>query len=274
MIRLFAAALAAASLFATSAQAEVIELADGGFVTRDAAAVGAPPQAVWLALISPGDWWNDAHSWSGDAANMTITPQGGGCFCERIPAQEEDGSVGLDGSVQHMVVLQANPRKVLRMRGSLGPLQSEPVSGVLTITLKPIKGGTRIVWEYVVGGFMRYEPQVIAKAVDGVMSQQLGGLADKLGRIEDPEAKPAPAPAAEPEAAAKPSDLPAVSATAAPAKPATKPAEKPAAAASPPAVPAKPAEKPQPKSESAIGEDFLDDSDDAAPKPAEGPKQA
>lgn len=194
MNRLTAAALAATCLLAAPAQAEIVEVAAGGFVTRDTATVGADPQAVWLELISPGGWWNDAHSWSGDAANMTITPQGGGCFCERIPAKDDGKIVGLDGSVQHMVVLQANPRNVLRMRGALGPLQSEPVSGVLTITLKPIKGGTRILWEYVVGGFMRYEPQVIAKAVDGVMSQQLAGLADKLGRIDDPEPRPAPAP--------------------------------------------------------------------------------
>lgn len=196
MKRWIAAACAVAGMAATPLQAEIVEVATGGFVTRDSATVGADPQAVWLALISPGDWWSDTHSWSGDAQNMTITPQGGGCFCERIPAQEKDGAVGLDGSVQHMVVLQANPRNVLRMRGALGPLQSEPVSGVLTITLKPVAGGTRILWEYVVGGFMRYEPQVIAKAVDGVMSQQLNGLAEKLGRIADPE--PAPAAKATP----------------------------------------------------------------------------
>lgn len=247
MNRFTAAAFAAACLIATPAQAEIVELADGGFVTRDAAAVGADPQAVWLALISPGDWWSDNHTWSGDSANMMITPQGGGCFCERIPAQEKDGAIGLDGSVQHMIVLQANPRKVLRMRGALGPLQSEPVTGVLTVTLKPIEKGTRIVWEYVVGGYMRYEPEVIAKAVDGVMSQQLAGLADKLGRIPDPEAKPAPKP---PEAAPKEE-----------AAPEKEPAEKPGRA---------------------IGEDFLDDAPagedtatkvappKAAPKPGDG----
>lgn len=188
MVRLTVAALAAACMLATPARADIIEVAPGGFVTRDSAAVGADPQTVWLALISPGGWWNDAHSWSGDAANMSIVPQGGGCFCERIPAQDEGGAIGLDGSVQHMVVLQANPRKVLRMRGALGPLQSEPADGVLTITLKPVEGGTRIVWEYVVGGYMRYAPQVIAKAVDAVMTQQLDGLAESLGRIPDPDA--------------------------------------------------------------------------------------
>ena len=197
MIRIIATLLAAGAL-ASPAQAEIVQQGNSSFVTRDTATVSADPQATWLALISPGDWWNDSHTWSGDAANLSIVPQGGGCFCERIPASEEDGDIGLAGSAQHMTVLQAFPRNVLRMRGALGPLQSEPADGVLTITLKPIDGGTRILWEYVVGGPMRFETATIAKAVDGVMSQQLAGLAAKLGRIDDPEPVEERAPAASP----------------------------------------------------------------------------
>ncbi len=150
-------AFAAASLSAP-ANAEVVETSAEHFVTRDEAVVKAAPKATWLALISPGDWWDDDHTWSGKAANMSITPQGGGCFCERIPEEESETRVGLAGSAQHMTVLLAQPEKVLRMRGALGPLQSEPVDGVLTITLQPdpASEGTRIVWEYVVGGHMRF----------------------------------------------------------------------------------------------------------------------
>ena len=83
-----------------------------------------------------------------------------------------------------MSVIQAYPLKNLRMRGGLGPLQGEPATGVLTVTLEEIKGGTRIRWEYVVGGYMRYDVETIAKAVDGVMSQQLAGLRDHLGALE------------------------------------------------------------------------------------------
>jgi hypothetical protein len=115
-----------------------------------------------------------------------------------------------------MTVLMAEPMKVLRMRGGLGPLQSEPVDGVLTITMQPdtASGGTQMVMEYVVAGHMRFEVTKISKAVDEVMSLQLGRLADKLGRVDaPPAAKPAEpkAEAAKP-AAAKP----------APAKPAAK----------------------------------------------------
>ena len=168
-------------LLATPAQADVVVQDAGGFTTRDTVAVEVDTQTAWLALIDPGSWWSDSHTWSGDAANMSIEPQAGGCFCERIPATEDDGAVGLEGSARHMVVVQSFPRRVLRMRGGLGPLQSEPADGVLTITLKPVERATQIVFEYVVGGAMRYEVPTIAKAVDGVMSQQLAGLAQKLG---------------------------------------------------------------------------------------------
>lgn len=178
--------LLAASV-AAPASAEVVKADQSGFVTRDTAIVEADTKAVWLALISPGKWWNSAHTWSGDSANMSIRPQAGGCFCERIPEDSVSEKVTLEGSVEHMRVIQAYPEKVLRMRGGLGPLQSEAVSGVLTIAIGENEGGgSVIVWEYVVGGYMRYEVPVIAKAVDGVMAQQLNGLADMLGRIDAP----------------------------------------------------------------------------------------
>ncbi|WP_240504577.1 SRPBCC family protein [Tsuneonella mangrovi] len=197
------ATLAAAAAPPTSAK--VIKSEANMFVTRDSATVKAAPLETWLMLIKPAEWWNSAHTWSGDAANLTITPQGGGCFCERIPEEPTANSAGLAGSAQHMTVVLAEPLKALRMRGALGPLQSEPVTGVLTITLQPTDtGGTKIVWEYVVGGQMRYPVDVISKAVDGVMSEQLDGLAAKLGRVDAP--KPPPEPEAAP--AAAPDDKP------------------------------------------------------------------
>lgn len=172
--------------------AEVVDADDRSFITRDEAVVEADLKATWLALISPGRWWNSAHTWSGDAANMTLRPQAGGCFCERIPEDPDPNTISLEGSVEHMRVIQAFPEKALRMQGGLGPLQSEPVMGVLTIVLSEVDDGTRIVWEYNVGGSMRYEVPVISKAVDGVMTQQLNGLAKLLGRVDEPSAPAEP----------------------------------------------------------------------------------
>jgi uncharacterized protein YndB with AHSA1/START domain len=164
------------------ALAEVVETSADHFVTRDSATVKATPKAAWLALIEPAGWWDDDHTWSGSAANLSLVPQGGGCFCERIPEREGAADIGLAGSAQHMTVVMAEPAKVLRMRGGLGPLQSEPVDGVLTVTLQPVAGGqTKLVWEYVVAGHMRYPVAKISASVDTVMSQQLAHLAGKLG---------------------------------------------------------------------------------------------
>lgn len=194
-------------LMAAPAQAEIIKTSDNGFITRDEIVVDADLTQTWLALISPADWWLSAHTWSGDASNLRLLPQAGGCFCEKIPEVDEPGRFTLEGSVEHMRVVQAYPENALRMVGALGPLQSEPVAGVLTIALTQVETpdgmATRIVWEYNVGGSMRYEVPVISKAVDGVMSLQLAALGKKLGKVELPD-EPEPEPEPEAKAGAKP----------------------------------------------------------------------
>ena len=186
--RLMALAVIAAATVSAPVHAEVTKKTERGFVTRDEVVVDADLKETWLALLSPARWWNAAHTWSGDSANLSLTPQGGGCFCERIPEVDEPDRFTLEGSVEHLRVVQAFPEKALRLTGGLGPLQSEPVNGVLTIVLSEVDEGTRIVWEYNVGGSMRYEIDEISKAVDGVMSQQLAGLSKLLGRVGPSEA--------------------------------------------------------------------------------------
>ncbi|MEO1219788.1 MAG: hypothetical protein AAFY42_00360, partial [Pseudomonadota bacterium] len=188
---------------ATPALAEVVEAHDDHFITRAEAIVDADRKATWLALISPARWWSSEHTWSADAANLRLTPQAGGCFCETIPEAENASGFTLEGSVEHMRVIQAYPEVALRMSGALGPLQSEPVTGILTIAISEAdvaddgSARTRIVWEYNVGGKMRYPVPVISQAVDGIMTLQLTGLAEQLGLVEMPAIAPAP-PAAEP----------------------------------------------------------------------------
>ena len=285
LLRAAAPALAALGLSAPAA-AELTRTTEDGFVSRQEVVVEASPKAVWLALISPADWWRSDHTWSGDAKNLTLTPQAGGCFCETIPEVDEPGRFTLQGSVEHMRVIQAYPEQALRMQGALGPLQSEPVIGVLTIAISKVEQGTRVVWEYNVGGPMRYEVPVIAKAVDGVMGLQVAALGKLLGVVATPEtaqpdAEPteaetkadAPAKPAADAAAAKPK-VPA-SATTAPA-PMIKaaPTFAPPAAAPPAARPAaapavKPAVKPDAKPETKSGnvdDAFGDLKDDKPPR--------
>ena len=99
-----------------------------------------------------------------------------------------------------MRVVYAERGRVLRLSGGLGPLQAEAANGTLTMFLKPVEGGTRIMWEYVVGGYMRTKPAVIAPAVDAVLAQQLGRLVGRIG----PLAPAVNAPAERPDEAAQP----------------------------------------------------------------------
>jgi hypothetical protein len=233
--RLFSALAALSLLGATPVAAEVTGGGPDSFVSRHEVVVKASPKEVWLALISPATWWTSEHTWSGEAANLSLTPQAGGCFCEKIPEVDEPGRFTLEGSVEHMRVIQAYPERALRMQGALGPLQSEPVTGILTIAISEVEQGTRIVWEYNVGGPMRYELPVIARAVDGVMGLQVNALAKGLGPVAMPKPEPAPEPAPEGEATVD-------EAAPAPEKaPASAPAAKAPAAA--PAAPAKAAAK-------------------------------
>ena len=185
----FAKSLLGCALIASAAplSAEVTTLKEDHFITRDEAMVEADLKATWLALIAPAKWWNKSHTFTGDSANLSLTPQAGGCFCEKVPEISEPGRFTLEGSVEHLRVVNSLPETAIRFVGALGPLQSEPVRGVLTIALTKMEKGTRIVWEYNVAGPMRYEMDMISKAVDGVMTEQLNGLARMLGRIDMPK---------------------------------------------------------------------------------------
>ncbi len=180
----------AAALSATAAQAEVTNTADNGFTVKHAAPVNAAPDVVWKTIIAPARWWNGEHSFSGNAENFYLVPQAGGCFCELLRTTSEDNIKSAEGSVQHMRVLFAHNGKALRMSGALGLLQSEAVTGTLTIGLRPDGDNTAVSFVYKVGGYMEFPVDQIAPAVDGVIGEQLARLAALFAPEEAPEAEP------------------------------------------------------------------------------------
>lgn len=192
------AMLLATVVVPAAARADVTEQTDRGFVSRNVVVMAGSPAAVWKRLVAPAGWWSSDHTFSGDAANLTIDPVAGGCFCEKLPADDAEASkpgAAPRGGVEHMRVVYVDHAKALRMIGALGPLQSEAVSATLTVTLKPVEGGTRVIFEYVVGGYMRYPSDKIANAVDVVMGNQLLSLAKLFGPVAEPRAEgPAQAP--------------------------------------------------------------------------------
>jgi uncharacterized protein YndB with AHSA1/START domain len=149
------------------AAAEVKSVAPNGFEVVSMATIAAPADRVYSALGEVGRWWSPSHTFSRDAANLSLELRAGGCFCERL----KDG-----GSVQHLQVVYAAPGEGLRLRGALGPLQTEGVDGTLSWTLKPAEGGANVTLSYVVGGYIRSGMEQWAPRVDRVLDEQLQRL--------------------------------------------------------------------------------------------------
>jgi len=162
------------TLAAMPAAAEVKSSAAGGFEVESVVTVPVPPAEAYAALGRINRWWVSSHTYSGDAANLSIELRAGACFCERVP----EGN----GSIEHGRVVYAQPGQALRVSGALGPLQAEGVSGALTWTLTPSGSGTEIRQSYVVGGYVRGGAERLAPLVDQVMAGQLEGLRQHLAR--------------------------------------------------------------------------------------------
>jgi hypothetical protein len=163
---------------AAPASAEVVASSDSGFVSHNEAVVAAGAADVWTALLRPAGWWNGEHTYSGNSANLSLDPVAGGCFCEVVP----DAGGGPAGQIEHMRVIYLAPHSTLRMTGGLGPLQSEAVTGVLTMTVEPSGSGSKVTWDYVVGGYMRGAMVELAPLVDRVVGEQLTRLAESLAK--------------------------------------------------------------------------------------------
>jgi len=194
---LFRAILAMAALGGTAtARAEVTHTADNGFTVQHQTVIAGDAEAVWKAMTAPSRYWNGDHSWTGDAGNFYLVPQAGGCFCELIRTTSGDNIKSSEGSVQHMRVIYAHNNRMLRMSGALGPLQSEAVTGTLTMELQPQGQSTVVRFTYKVGGYMEFPVDKMATAVDGVIGEQLVRLSALFGEGQGDE----------PAAAEKPSE--------------------------------------------------------------------
>jgi hypothetical protein len=80
------------------------------------------------------------------------------------------------GSVQHMVVVNAMPGQMLRLRGALGPLQAMAVDGAMTFALKGDGKLTHLTASYVVGGYSKQGFVEIAMMVGRVFGEQIDRL--------------------------------------------------------------------------------------------------
>jgi uncharacterized protein YndB with AHSA1/START domain len=140
---------------------------ESGFTIETTVMAEASPAVVYTRLVKVAAWWDPKHTWSGSASNLKLDPKAGGCFCEKLPG---------GGSVQHARVIFAQPGKLLRLEGGLGPMQDMAVTGILTFTLEPDGKGTRIRMTYRVAGMLGMPAAQLAPGVDQVMGIQLDRL--------------------------------------------------------------------------------------------------
>ena len=146
--------------------AEVKEAGPDHFLSQNTRTVHVAPAKLYAALIDIGHWWSGKHTYSGDAAHLSIQAEAGGCYCERWN----------DQSVAHGRVIWASPNHLLRLDTAQGPLQNMAVQGVMTFVLKPAPDGTTLQFEYRVNGASNSGLDKLAPVVDGVMMEQLQRL--------------------------------------------------------------------------------------------------
>lgn len=159
-------ALGTAALMATAfgASAAVVDQQANGFSLQEKVTIKAAPDKVWAELVQPQHWWDGAHSFSGDAKNMTLDAHAGGCWCETFPN---------GGSAQHMTIVNVIPNKLLRMRGALGPFQSTGMDGAMNIVLTQKGDTTEVQLVYNIGGYTWGGYQSLPTSADGVLGLQI-----------------------------------------------------------------------------------------------------
>jgi hypothetical protein len=153
--------------------AEVAAVDRDGFVSVNSIEVRIDPDRAFEGIVEPARWWDPAHTYSGDAANLSLAPTAGGCFCERLPG----------GGVEHARVVFVRPGRSLRLLGGLGPLQEHAVIGVLGFGLEPTDGGTRITLTYRVSGHLEGGLAAWAEPVDRVLAGQMRRLQSFLDAV-------------------------------------------------------------------------------------------
>ncbi len=167
-------------LTAGPVQAEVLSAAAHGFSLQVVVEIEAPMDRVYGALVDDiGQWWHPDHTYSLDAANLSIDARPGGCFCE----------MSADVQVQHLQVAMVRPGRLLRMLGGLGPLQTFGLEGSLTFVLNPqevfdpeteeltlSQTACELELVYNVGGYLEAGLDQLAPAVDGVLTEQVARL--------------------------------------------------------------------------------------------------
>jgi len=152
------------ALVASPATAEVLGASDHGFEVQHVVNLVITQPKAFAAFGQVGQWWNKEHTYSGDAARLSLQLRPGGCFCEMF----EDG-----GGIEHMRVTYVQPGERVVLTGSLGPLLYQATTGVMDVKVERIAGGSRVTMNYRVAGFAKGNGVELAPQVDQVLGEQM-----------------------------------------------------------------------------------------------------
>lgn len=152
---------AALLLVAPPVSAEVIARTADSFTLRYQSAVETAPGDIVSAMTRVDAWWDGAHSYSGDANNLSIDMTPGGCWCERL-------ANGTD--FRHATVLGVEPDR-LAFNAPFGPLNGKTTRADFTVAWPGETGHRTVTWIMIVEG-----PGLgaYADAVDSVMAAGFG----------------------------------------------------------------------------------------------------
>jgi hypothetical protein len=159
---------------AAPASAEVVSRSVDGFVLRFAVGVEAAPEDVVTAVAELPQWWDPAHTYTGDLANLSLAFAPGGCWCETLA----DGTV-----FEHAVVTGITADRVT-MSAALGPLHDKATKAELTFGSEPENRGRLVTIDFVVEG-----PGLgaMADGVNMVMDQAFDRLIHQIEYGEPPQ---------------------------------------------------------------------------------------
>jgi hypothetical protein len=179
-LRLIASLIAIACVTtALPVRAEVSSQSTGGFVVRHQVTLPVEAPTAYTRFLALSDWWDPAHSYSGDALNLLIEPRVGGCWCERLPPE---------GMVEHLRLTMIRPNAALRFSGGLGPLAAMGAGGAMSVNFVPMADGlSRVELTYAVSGHLPGEAGMGAMAgpVDGVLGAAMARYAAEVAQAHE-----------------------------------------------------------------------------------------
>ncbi len=149
---------------ASPAAAEVLSSGPNGFEVQETVNLVVPQASAYAAFGQLGQWWNKEHTYSGDAARMSLQLRPGGCLCEPL----EGG-----GGIEHLRVTYLKPGEEIVLTGSLGPLLYQATVGVMDVKFERIAGGTKVTMNYRAAGFVKNDGVKTAALVDQVLAEQM-----------------------------------------------------------------------------------------------------